>query len=250
MAKIYTYPNVLEGVVLGEIKEQEFMQIIMPDGKEYRVRVKAYPSIPREEHKVKPKWYVDWVTNGIIRSLYDDIPVYSRADMIKVFGNPDHRHYTDDKGKKRVAVSSVWEGQNFTLVKADYITGYHKKLYMHKKARPYFQEAMNRANEICPDYKFERIGCFNPRHIRYDFNRPLSDHTWGIAFDINASKNRAITRTALTPKPFEPGWSKVSDFPEEVIAAFESVGFEWGGRWGTEVGGFVDSVHFSLRHVR
>ena len=176
----------------------------------------------------------------------DSIPV-GRKEMIEVYGNPSVA-YTS-KGK--VQVSRKWEYANLSTVPADLIPGYHRRIYMHDKVEPYFREAMRRSVIACPDYVFERIGCFSPRHMRRNKSRPLSDHTWAIAFDINASKNRSLVRKPGGPLPFDPGWEDLSDMPWGVVDAWESVGFEWGGRWGNGPrGGYVDPMHFSLRKVR
>lgn len=113
---------------------------------------------------------------------------------------------------------------------------------MHRKVAGHFIEAMSRAVEACPEYKFSRIGCFNPRHQRYDPNRPPSDHTWAIAFDINAQSNRWAPGQI---EPWSDRWGEYSDLPRGVVEAFESVGFEWGGRWR----GARDTMHFSLRQT-
>jgi len=140
--------------------------------------------------------------------------------------------------------------QNLATVPAENFPNFSRRIYMHKKVRPYFIEAMNRAFEVCPHWEPERIGCFNPRRMRHSKNPrvPFSDHTYGIAFDIDPQRNRAWSRKKYPerPQPFDEGWVEYSSIPEGVIRAFESVGFEWGGRWKS----FVDPMHFSLRKVR
>ena len=119
---------------------------------------------------------------------------------------------------------------------------------MHRLVAPYFVEAMRRAKVVTPGYSVTRIGCFNPRHMRHDKSRPLSDHTWAIAFDVNSSTNRAFYRKPTDPLPFEEGWEEFSSMPEAFVLAWESVGFTWGGRWGNgKRGGFCDPMHYSLR---
>lgn len=141
-----------------------------------------------------------------------------------------YRVYGDPKpvgvGSKKIKVSLSWERENMTKVYD--LPGGIKKLYVHKLVAPYLREALRRAVIACPDYKIETIGCFNPRHMRHDTSRPLSTHTWGIAFDINAATNRAGT----------PG-----DMPPAFVEAFESVGFVWGGHWK---GRSIDPMHFQL----
>jgi len=171
----------------------------------------------------------------------DSIPV-GRAEVISTFGDPKPT-YTR-RGKVKVARS--WEWPELETVPASAIPGYHRKLYMHRLAAPYFREAMRRATIAEPGYEFSRIGCFNPRHMRFDRSRPLSLHTWAIAYDINPEQNGTWYAKPGDPEPFEPGWSQRSDLPRRVVEAFESVGFEWGGRWSR----FRDPMHFQLTWTR
>jgi len=60
--------------------------------------------------------------------------------------------------------------------------------------------------------------------------RTPSNHSWGLAIDIDATKYPQGTRR------FPPAW---------LVALFESYGFEWGGRWRTP-----DPMHFEFRGSR
>lgn len=66
-------------------------------------------------------------------------------------------------------------------------------------------------------------GCFSIRKQRGDLLR-LSVHSWGLAIDLNCSTNQRGTKGDLSP---------------ELVACFEDVGFEWGGRWQ-----LPDPMHF------
>jgi hypothetical protein len=179
--------------------------------------------------------------------LFEDGPLgeipKGRRGMIEAYGNPSVT-YT----KRGAAKVSKTFARRLSTVPADVIAGYHRRIYMHDMVAPYFREAMRRSAMVAPGYVFKSVGCFNPRHMRHDKRRPLSDHTWGIAFDVNAKENRAFYRKPTDPLPFEDGWERFSDLSQSIINAWESVGFTWGGRWGTgKKGGFCDPMHFSLR---
>ncbi len=166
-----------------------------------------------------------------------------RKGMVEVYGDPSVTY--SRKGTARVSKEFA---RRLHTVPAELLRGYHRRIYMHRLASPYFREALRRAKLVAPNYEFKRIGCFNPRHMRHDKSRPLSDHTWAVAFDINSAANRAFYRKPSDPKPFEDGWERFSDLPESVVVAFKSVGFSWGGDWGLgRRGGFCDPMHFSLR---
>ncbi|MDQ3963068.1 MAG: M15 family metallopeptidase [Actinomycetota bacterium] len=67
-------------------------------------------------------------------------------------------------------------------------------------------------------------GCFSPRFIDANPDGRLSHHSWGIAFDINVSTNRAGTRADQDPR---------------LVEVMEEAGFSWGGRWL-----IPDGMHF------
>lgn len=67
-------------------------------------------------------------------------------------------------------------------------------------------------------------GCLSARFLNRDPEAGISHHTWGVAFDINASEN-----------PF--GAPPVID--HRVVRVMEDWGFTWGGRWIVP-----DGMHF------
>lgn len=174
------------------------------------------------------------------------IPV-GRAAMIRTYGDLGHSY--DRAGN--VVVSKAWARAN--CITARGLPGYDRPVYVHRLVEPYLREALRRAGIAAPSYRIERLGCFAPRHQRHDKSRPLSDHSWAIAFDINASDNAARTAAQLrhkvgcVPEPWDERWRFVwpRGVPEAFVEAFESVGFEWGGRWSS----FPDPMHFALRYT-
>ena len=100
----------------------------------------------------------------------------------------------------------------------------HKVLF-HKLAAPYLEAVASDIKKSGTTYKFRRIGTFS---WRANVNDPsqMSLHSFGIAIDINDDVNcNGCTR---------------SDFPPEVINAFKSHGFRWGGDYH----GKKDPMHF------
>lgn len=73
-------------------------------------------------------------------------------------------------------------------------------------------------------------GTYNPRTIAGTDR--LSAHAFGIAIDLNTAVSR-YWRSAATYK---------NEIPREVVEAFESEGFIWGGRWH-----HFDTMHFEYR---
>jgi hypothetical protein len=70
-------------------------------------------------------------------------------------------------------------------------------------------------------------GCFVPRFIAG--TTTLSNHAFGLAFDINVPENERGTPGRIDP---------------QVIAIFEKWGFTWGGTWS-----FTDPMHFELNRI-
>lgn len=69
-------------------------------------------------------------------------------------------------------------------------------------------------------------GCYVPRFIERNPGSAVSLHTWGIAFDLNATTNM-------------PG--KDGDIDMDVVNVMKKWGFRWGGDWSTP-----DPMHFEL----
>jgi hypothetical protein len=75
---------------------------------------------------------------------------------------------------------------------------------------------------------------------------PLSDHSWGVAFDVDSSWNGGYyPRPGEELEPWSTTWMKIwpKGLPRDFVQAFRSTGFDWGGAWTT----YVDPMHFSLR---
>lgn len=69
-------------------------------------------------------------------------------------------------------------------------------------------------------------GCYVPRFIGRDENRPISMHAWGLAIDFNVKDNPQGAQPKMDPR---------------VVEIFEEWGFRWGGRWSVP-----DGHHFEL----
>jgi len=70
-------------------------------------------------------------------------------------------------------------------------------------------------------------GCFNIRRMKG--GQSMSLHAWGIAVDVNAFSN---------------GFGQKGNMSKGFIECFESVGFDWGGRWR-----MPDPMHWQLASI-
>jgi len=73
----------------------------------------------------------------------------------------------------------------------------------------------------------EYAGCYYPRFIAG--TTVLSNHSFGLAFDINVPGNQRGT---------------AGEIDRTVVSIFEKWGFTWGGRWS-----YTDPMHFELNQV-
>ncbi|HYI43992.1 MAG TPA: M15 family metallopeptidase [Actinomycetota bacterium] len=72
-------------------------------------------------------------------------------------------------------------------------------------------------------------GCYVPRFIGRDSRRSLSMHAFGLAVDLNVSRNYYATK---------------GDMDIRVVSIFDKWGFGWGGTWSTP-----DPMHFELARL-
>lgn len=168
-----------------------------------------------------------------------DVPM-DRRQAYQVYGDPGVG-----------TVDKEWERANMVLARQ--LPGKKSKLYVHRCVEPFLREALVRCDDAGVLDYITRLGCFNFRHQRHDTRRPLSYHAFGVAIDINPAQNRVWYRTEVEnkkkrrgriPAPFEGEWFKYwpEGVPQDLVDAFVSVGWTWGGNWKS----FVDPMHFQL----
>ena len=168
----------------------------------------------------------------------------NRADVIALLGDPGTG-----------SVDPSWFKANIITVHDLPGVPSHWHFQVHRLIEPYVREALRRALLAAPDYHIERAASFVFRHQRHDTLaaakregraiRPLSYHSWGVAFDVDSGHNASATfAVGQEPTPFSKAWRVrwPNGLPEAFVEAVESVGFAWGGRWK----GFVDPMHFEL----
>lgn len=179
----------------------------------------------------------------------------TRAEAIKIFGNPGRGDTADPAWEKRYIVE---------LHGDDAIPEIPARFYFktNRHAEPYAREGFRRGKIACPDYEIDRAASYVFRRMRHDTVEkaheegraiyPVSDHGLAIAVDINSAQNRAVYFDVDEdgPEPWTPEWWAIwpDAMPQAYVEAWESVGWRWGGRWGASPGrkGYRDPMHFTL----
>lgn len=153
-----------------------------------------------------------------------------RSEAVALYGHPG-------AGK----LDKRWERRNMVLAR-NLGNAPRGKLYVHRKAEARLREALRRSSLACPGYEIQRLGCFNYRHQRHDQRRPLSYHAFGVAVDIDPANNQAKREPNV--QAFSEEWFDIwpRGLSQSFVRAWESCGWQWGGRWAT----FRDPMHFEL----
>ncbi|MQA04013.1 MAG: hypothetical protein GEV07_15230 [Streptosporangiales bacterium] len=142
-------------------------------------------------------------------------------DAARAFGTFSYRYSADGT----ITPDPAWVRENIRTERVP-ILG---KVTCHRLMLPQLRGALadvveaGLADEINSD---EYAGCYVPRFIENNPNRPISLHTWGIAVDLNVPGNQRGTS---------------GEMDRRVVAIFKKWGFAWGGDWS-----YTDPMHFEL----
>lgn len=152
------------------------------------------------------------------------LPPRGLVEVKARFGDFSFESVLDEHGVATgyVRPDPAWVSENIVVA----ILPIVGRCQVHRRAAPAFAAALRDVASKGLAHEIETFAIYSPRHKMTNPKRPLSTHTWGIACDINYATNM----------PGKPG-----DMHPEVVASFEKVGFEWGGRWR-----YRDDMHFQF----
>ncbi len=177
-----------------------------------------------------------------VQTAAADNPISRGADtkkypkLSKVQGSYGQFYYRDLSGG-RIEIDPNWVANNIVTIT---LPGLNQKVQVHKKAADKFIQAFTYIKNGTAVVNGKRVplvsliysmdGTFVPRHVNWKSSRGLSNHSWGIAIDINAQGHFGYINSATNPN--DPNlilWEK----------AFKPAGFSWGNAYS-------DSMHFEL----
>lgn len=96
--------------------------------------------------------------------------------------------------------------------------------WVHRGIAPLVVEGLRRTED--GGYDVRLLGGYNSRPIRGSTTTP-SNHSWGLAVDINPDKNPMTSRL-------------ITDMPKWMVDAWKDLGFGWGGDWRSR----PDAMHY------
>jgi hypothetical protein len=136
-----------------------------------------------------------------------------------------------ESGGGRIEIDKDWVAQNIVqahLVKAigkggDVVTPCHR-LAKEPLERAFAEIAARDLSKLIHSFD----GLWVARHMTWNVRRPLSSHSWGIAFDLNAATNSY--------------GGIISPENRALNEVFNRYGFAWGGDWAGE----RDAMHWEL----
>lgn len=101
------------------------------------------------------------------------------------------------------------------------------KTWVHRGIAPLVAEGLRRTEDEIR-YDVRMLGGYCSRSIRG--SRSPSNHSWGLAIDINWDKNPMVSGRLVT------------DMSAQMVAMWKSLGFAWGGDYRTR----KDAMHFEF----
>ncbi len=100
--------------------------------------------------------------------------------------------------------------------------------WVHRGVAPLVTEGLRRTEDEV-GYDVRMLGGYASRPIRGSDKTP-SNHSWGLAIDINWDKNPMLSGRLVT------------DMPPQMVSLWKGLGFAWGGDYRTR----KDAMHFEF----
>lgn len=127
-----------------------------------------------------------------------------------------------------IVVDSEWRRRNILTTDVPVLG----TVTCHRAMIPQLRDALEEIEQLGLSHLIDRSdygGCFAARFIGREPWGRLSNHTWGIAIDINVTDNAFATKSDQDPR---------------LVEVMEGHGFTWGGRWLVPDGMHFEWVEF------
>ncbi|MBF7811100.1 M15 family metallopeptidase [Clostridium beijerinckii] len=218
-----SYP---QHIVDVEKKSDDEVYIIMKSGKKI-----IYDDKKEKNHEVK-------LTNPDLQDMLEqDYPLERNTEIMdKNFDPGRARHYellSEVYGNSKGAIE-----KNLASLKYGYTNyQFNKQNNANASLEAALKELMPLAKSRSDigSILYPASGTFNYRVI--SGTGRLSPHSYGIAIDLKSDK-----RDYWKWSSEKAGKERLSDYPKELVEAFEKNNFVWGGKWG-----HFDILHFEYR---
>lgn len=172
--------------------------------------------------------------NSTVSGSTGSISQYSR--LSKNLGSFGQFRYREASGGT-IQIDPQWIAENIVTIT---LPGLNMQVQVNKAAQDNFIHAFNLIKNGTAAINGEKVpllslvktmdGTFVSRHVNWNPDKGLSNHSWGIAIDINADSHfRYVDPSTEASDPNLILWEK----------AFQPAGFSWGNSYG-------DSMHFEL----
>ncbi|MGE5389522.1 MAG: M15 family metallopeptidase [Deltaproteobacteria bacterium] len=197
--------------------EQAVSQIAMAESAEPKI---TQPAVRTEVSRKAPNTYYDPGYPGLSK----DMGIYGQFN------------YRDTSGG-RIEIDPQWVAANIVTI---VLPGLNRAVEVNREAADKFLIAFNYIKNGTAVVNGREVsllsliktmdGTFVSRHVNWNPTRGLSNHSWGIAIDINAADHFCHIDPASQP-----------DDPNLILweKAFKPAGFSWGNSYS-------DSMHFEL----
>lgn len=211
---------------------------------EEKVQTEAKPAAIKPTAKAVTSSAVNPPPPIIKETINKEMPV-SRSDFTDKYTYPKlskskgiygQFHYRDTSGG-RIEIDPGWLANNIVSIT---LPGLNRQVQVHKEAADNFIQAFNYIVNGSVMINGKRVpllnlirsmdGTFVSRHVNWNPENGLSNHSWGTAIDINAGDH--FRRVDPEQEPNDPNlilWEK----------AFKPAGFSWGNS-------YADAMHYEL----
>lgn len=173
------------------------------------------------------------VNNNIANNPSRSGSIYNRLSPSK--GSYGQFRYRE-LGGGRIEIDPQWVAQNIVTIT---LPGLNRNVQVNRAAKDKFIKAFTYIKNGTAIVNGREVpllsliktmdGTFVSRHVNWNPANGLSNHSWGIAIDINASNHFGYVSPGDIEDPNRILWEK----------AFKPAGFSWGNSYS-------DSMHFEL----